>query len=82
MKSLITFAAGFASGWAVRSLADSPHGVGVKLMEVAHKTKDQVQKWAAIEYERFSDMFAEAQSRVDTKAPADANSSQGLKSVN
>jgi hypothetical protein len=81
MKSVITFAAGFASGWAVRSLGDSPHGVGVKLMEVAQKTKDKVQRWAAVEYERFADMFAEAQSRANPNAPKDPNSSQGLKAV-
>lgn len=67
MKSFITFAAGFGCGWAVRSLADSPQGVGVKLMEVACTVKDRFNRWAAIERERMSDMFAEAQARADKR---------------
>ncbi len=77
MKSFITFVAGFAGGWAARSLADSPHGVGVKLIEVGTKAKDKVEKWAASEYERLSDMFAEAESR----AAAQESKSSHLKSV-
>jgi hypothetical protein len=73
MRSVFSFVAGFASGWAVRSLADSPQGVGVKLIEVAEKTKDVVEKWAATEYERLTDMVAEAHSR--------SRNSPGLKAV-
>lgn len=74
MKSLIIFAMGFGTGWAVRSIADSPHGVGVKVMEVACRTKDQLNRWFAVERERLSDMVAEARSRTqpdDEASPAE-----------
>jgi hypothetical protein len=64
LKTLITFAVGFGTGWAVRSIADSPHGVGVKVMEVAYRTKGQLSRWFAIERERISDMMAEARSKA------------------
>jgi hypothetical protein len=64
MWPLVSFVAGFVSGWATRSISDTPHGVGVELLEVAIKTKTHVEKWAAAEYERLADMTAEAQSRV------------------
>jgi hypothetical protein len=78
MGSLIGFVAGFATGWAARSIGESPHDVGVKLIEVAQKTKDRVEKWAAVEYERVTDMFAEAQARAAQNAQ---DSSKGLHAV-
>jgi len=74
MKALITFAAGFGCGWAVRSLADSPQGVGVKLMEVAVNVKERIDRWAAVERERMSDMFAEAQARTQKRPRAHSHS--------
>lgn len=65
MKTFITFLAGFGAGWAVRSIADSPRGVGVKLMEIGCRTKSQLDRWFAIERERISDMLAEAKSRTN-----------------
>jgi hypothetical protein len=65
MKSFIVFAFGFGTGWAVRSLADSPHGVGVKLAEVAHRAKKQVNRWAATERERIVDIIAEGRFRAE-----------------
>lgn len=65
MKSLIFFAVGFGAGWAVRSIADSPHGVGVKLAEVGIRAKGQVNRWAAAERERFADIMAEARARTE-----------------
>lgn len=64
MKSVLTFGLGFAGGWAARSLADSPQGVGVKLLEVAMNAKERVSRWAAIERERLEDMMAEAHARA------------------
>lgn len=64
MKTLVTFAAGFGAGWAVRSIADSPHGVGVKLIEVMYQTRGQFNRWFTTERERFSDMIAEARSKT------------------
>lgn len=65
MKSVLTFGLGFAGGWAARSLADSPQGVGVKLLEIAINAKERVGRWAAVERERLEDMMAEARSRVE-----------------
>lgn len=66
-KSFIALAVGFAGGWAARSLADSPQGVGVKLLEVAIKAKDRLGRWAAAERERLEDMVAEAQAKAEPK---------------
>lgn len=74
LKSLIIFAVGFGTGWAVRSIADSPHGVGVKVMEVACRTKDQMNKWFAVERERVADIMAEARSRSHFEEPTKSTS--------
>jgi len=63
MKTFVSFAVGFGAGWAVRSLADSPHGVGVKVMEAACRAKGHLDRWFAVERERIADMFAEARSK-------------------
>jgi len=60
MKSVFSFALGFGAGWAVRSMADSSEGVGIKLMAVALKTKEHFDQWIAVEREHLEDMFAEA----------------------
>ncbi len=65
IKSVLVFGAGFAGGWAARSLADSPQGVGVKLIEVALNAKERVGRWAALEGERLEDMLAEARARAE-----------------
>jgi hypothetical protein len=65
MKSLIAFAAGFGAGWAVRSISDSPHGVGVKIVEVVYRAKGQFSRWSAVERERIADILAEARSRAE-----------------
>jgi hypothetical protein len=54
-----------SGGWAARSLADSPQGAGVKLLEIALKTKERVGRWAALEAERLDDMLAEARSTAE-----------------
>jgi len=64
-KSVLAFGVGFAGGWAARSLADSPQGVGVKLLEIAMNAKERFGRWAAVEQERLEDMLAEARSRVE-----------------
>lgn len=65
MAVVLAFGGGFAVGWAVRSLADSPEGVGVKLMGMALRAKDRVGGWAAAERDRLEDMVAEARSTVE-----------------
>ncbi len=63
-RSILAFGVGFVSGWAARSLADTPEGVGVKLLEIGITAKDRVGRWARLEGERLEDMMAEARSRV------------------
>ena len=65
LKIAIVFAAGFGAGWAVRSMADSSQGVGVKLAEVTFRTKKQVSRWAARERERLADILAEGRARAE-----------------
>ena len=64
-KSVLVFGVGFLGGWAARSVADSPQGVGVKLLEIALNTKDRLEHWAAAERERLEDMMAEARSGLE-----------------
>ena len=64
IKWVLALGAGVAGGWALRSLADSPEGAGVKLLEAGIKAKDQVSAWAAVERERLDDMLAEAHSNI------------------
>jgi len=68
VKAFVAFGVGFASGWAARSLADSPHDAGVKLVALAMSTKERVARWAAGEHERMSDIVAEARSKVEPRA--------------
>lgn len=75
-KSLLTFGLGFVSGWGARSLADSPQGVGVRLLEIAVNTKDRLTRWAAAERERLEDMMAEARAKVEQEA-ATTNGARG-----
>ena len=78
VKLLLVFGAGFASGWTARSLTESPHDAGVKLVSLAMRTKERVGRWAAVERERLEDVFAEARSNVepDTKAATKTNGSK------
>jgi len=82
MKFLVGLALGVAGGWVIRSLAESPHGVGVELMSVALKTKDQIESWASAEYERVADMTAEARTRLAESTGAGAKFSQSRKAAN
>lgn len=70
VKSVLLFGVGFVGGWAARSLADSPQGVGVKLLEIGLNAKDKVGRWARLEGERLEDMLAEARARIELE-PAD-----------
>ena len=71
-KWLFAVGVGVAGGWALRSLADSPQGAGVKLMEIALKAKERVGHWAAVEGEHLEDMMAEARAKVEPDiAPPD-----------
>ena len=62
MRSIIVFVVGFGGGWAIRSLADSPRGVGVTLLRAAQDARVHLGRWVAAERERLEDLIAEARS--------------------
>ncbi len=64
IKWLLALGVGVAGGWAARSLSDSPEGAGVKLLEIGLKTKEHLDRWAAVERERLDDMLAEARTNI------------------
>jgi hypothetical protein len=66
LKSVLAaVAVGLLGGWAVRSLADSPQGAGVKLLGIAMNAKERVGRWAAVGGEHLEDMVAEARSQAE-----------------
>jgi hypothetical protein len=77
VQSVLSFGVGFISGWAARSLADTPEGVGVKLLEVGIGAKDKVERWARVEGERLEDMLAEARARVPQETSETNGASKG-----
>jgi len=77
IKSVLAFGVGFAGGWAARSLADSPQGVGVNLLEIAMNAKERVGRWAAVERERLEDMMAEARSKVEPEVSRPSGAMNG-----
>jgi hypothetical protein len=81
IMSVLALGVGFAGGWAVRSLADSPQGAGGKLLEIGMNTRERVGRWAAVEAERLADMLAEARSRAepDISRPNGAKNGSGYK---
>ncbi len=81
LKSVLAFAVGFVGGWALRSVADSPEGAGVKLLEIAMNAKERVGRWAAVEAERLEDMLAEARLKAepDISRPNGATNGSGRK---
>lgn len=81
-KSVLVFGVGFAGGWAARSLADSPQGVGVKLLHVAMNAKQRVTRWAATERERLEDMMAEARAKAEPDIAGSPETTNGHSMVN
>ena len=75
MKLVVTYfvglASGFVTGWAARSMSDSPQGVAVKLLEMAHDAKERLVRWSSLERERLEDMLAEAQTGAGQDGPHD-----------
>jgi hypothetical protein len=70
VTAVVALGVGFAGGWAARSVADSPQGVGVKLMTIAMNANRRLGQWAAVEGERLEDMLEEARARVEPEAKA------------
>jgi hypothetical protein len=69
LSSMVSFAAGVACGWVARSIADTPQGVGVKVLEATMNAKDRIVRWAALECERLEDMMAEVQAKRGQAGP-------------
>jgi hypothetical protein len=65
MRTLVTFAIGFGSGWAARSLVDSPRSLGTRLLRSVLVAKRRLGHWAAVERERLEDLVAEIRATVD-----------------
>lgn len=63
-RSVVAFTVGFGGGWAARSLADSPHGIGVRVLELGLHGRERLERWMTVERERLSDMLAETRSSV------------------
>jgi hypothetical protein len=80
MRTLIAFVVGFGGGWAVRSLADSPHGVGVTLLRAGHDARERLARWLATEREHFEDLVAEARADVEPSAAQPRRQSNGAAS--
>jgi hypothetical protein len=77
IKWILALGIGVAGGWALRSLSDTPEGAGVKLLELALKSKSRLSSWAAIERERLEDMLAEAQANTTGETGAASTTRQG-----
>ena len=77
--TLLAVGVGLGAGWAIRSLADSPQGAGVKLLEIALDAKERVGRWVAVEAERLEDMLAEARMKAepDITRPTKASNGSG-----
>lgn len=75
--TLLAVGVGFAAGWAIRSLANSPQGAGVKLLEIALDAKERVGRWVAVEAERLEDMLAEARMKAEPDIPRPNKASNG-----
>jgi hypothetical protein len=69
MIPVVTYVLGFVSGWATRSIADSPQGGAVKLVEMAYDAKERLVRWTLLERERLEDILAEARARAGQDGP-------------
>jgi hypothetical protein len=69
MIPVVTYVLGFVSGWATRSIADSPQGGAVKLVEMAYDAKERLVRWTLMERERLEDILAEARARAGQDGP-------------
>jgi len=78
MRSLFAFAVGLGSGWALRSVSESPEGAGEKLLEAALTAKGRFGRWAAVERERLEDMLAEARANAARNESAAMGGSNGV----
>jgi hypothetical protein len=77
MRTLLGFAVGFGSGWAVRSMVDSPRSLGTRLLRATLVAKRRLGHWAAVERERLEDLIAEVRATLDEEPiPSDGHEPQ------
>lgn len=69
MKAAASFAAGFVSGWIVRSTVDSSREAVVKLVALGYEAAARARRLFALERERLDDLAAEARVRVENAEP-------------
>ena len=68
MKTAASFAAGFATGWVVRSTVDSSHEAVVRLVALCYDAIERGRRIVALERERVDDLVAEARARGRARA--------------
>ena len=67
LTHLVSFGAGFVSGWATRSAFDGLRGLAVSGVASAHDLVDGLRRVAATEREFFEDLWAEGRSIHDLR---------------
>jgi hypothetical protein len=67
LATVSAFVAGFATGWASRSLVGSTREALVQTIVVAHKARENVKRVVAEQVEWVEDMFAEGRARYEAQ---------------
>lgn len=67
LTHLLSFGAGFVSGWATRSAFDGLRGLAVSGVASAHDLVDGLRRAAATEKEFFEDLWAEGRAIHDLR---------------
>lgn len=76
MFGLGLFVAGFASGWAVRSVVESSHDAAVGVVAAAYGVYDRTKRLVAVEREHLEDLLAEGKARYESKRARSAQATQ------
>lgn len=63
MRVVVSYLAGVATGWALRSAVGSTRGLIVSAVSVALETRDRAMRVLAQEREFFEDLIAEGRAR-------------------
>ena len=79
MKAQAGFLIGFVSGWAARSMVDSPRSIGAKAVGIVYGAQARLSRWVAVERERLSDLMAEVRAKYE---PPDVASPSGSRAPN
>jgi hypothetical protein len=63
-RQIVSFTAGFVTGWLARSTVDSSRDAFVKLGALLYNAADRIRRIFALEQERMDDLVAEARARA------------------